>query len=47
MKKIKFAIIIIITLFSLGNANGQQATVIRGRVIDAADNTTIIGANEA
>ncbi|MDD2380682.1 MAG: SusC/RagA family TonB-linked outer membrane protein [Mariniphaga sp.] len=45
MKKFKSAIIIILTLFSFLYSNGQQQTVLRGRVIDALDKTTIIGAN--
>lgn len=44
MKNLKFAILIIITLCNL-TVFGQQKTTIRGRVIDASDKTTIIGAN--
>ena len=45
MKKIKKAIILVVTIFSFISVNAQQKTVIRGRVIDKADKTTIIGAN--
>lgn len=45
MKKIKSAIILIIALFNLTVVFGQEKTIIRGRVIDSKDKTTIIGAN--
>ncbi|MFN2396834.1 MAG: TonB-dependent receptor plug domain-containing protein, partial [Bacteroidales bacterium] len=45
MKKFKLAIFVIITLIGFFKVNGQQQTIIRGRVIDAGDKTTIIGAN--
>src|SRR6056297_1534531 len=45
MKKIKTAIILIITLCSFFAANAQEKTIIRGRVFDKSDKTTIIGAN--
>ncbi len=45
MKKIKSAIILVVIIFSFISANAQQKTIIRGRVTDKADNTTIIGAN--
>ncbi len=45
MKKIKSAIILVVTIFSFISVSAQQKTILRGRVIDKADNTTIIGAN--
>ena len=45
MKKIKSAIFLIITLCSFTTVFAQQKTIIRGRVIDSSDKTTIIGAN--
>ena len=45
MKRIRQAIIFTFVLFSLTAVNAQENTIIRGRVIDKADNTTIIGAN--
>lgn len=45
MKKIKSAIILITALFSLSNLYAQDKAIIRGRVIDSRDKTTIIGAN--
>jgi len=45
MKKIKSAIILIIALFSLTTVFAQEKTIIRGRIIDGSDKTTIIGAN--
>ncbi len=45
MKKFKLAIFVIITLISFFKVNGQQQTIIRGRVVDATDKTTIVGAN--
>lgn len=45
MKKIKSAIILIIALFSLNPVFSQEKTIIRGRIIDGSDKTTIIGAN--
>ena len=44
MKNLKLAILSIIILCNV-TAWGQQKATIRGRVIDAADKTTIIGAN--
>lgn len=45
MKNIQIAIILVITILSFTSASAQQKTIIRGRVIDANDQTTIIGAN--
>jgi len=45
MKNIQIAIILVITILSFTSATAQQKTIIRGRVIDANDQTTIIGAN--
>lgn len=45
MKKIKWAIILIITLFNLTTAFAQEKTILRGRVIDGTDKSTVIGAN--
>ena len=45
MKKIRTAIILVVTIFSFISVNAQQKTIIRGRVIDKSDKTTIIGAN--
>ena len=45
MKKIKSAIILMIALFSLTTVFAQEKTIIRGRVIDGMDKSTIIGAN--
>src|SRR5680860_1862478 len=45
MKKIKSAIILIIALLNLTTVFAQEKTIIRGRVIDSSDKTTIIGAN--
>ncbi len=45
MKKIKSTIILIIALFSLTTVFAQQKTIIRGRVIDSTDKSTVIGAN--
>jgi TonB-linked SusC/RagA family outer membrane protein len=45
MKKIKSAIILTIALFSLTTVFAQEKTIIRGRVIDSMDKSTIIGAN--
>jgi TonB-linked SusC/RagA family outer membrane protein len=45
MKKIKSAIILIIALFSLNTVFAQEKTILRGRVIDGNDKSTIIGAN--
>ena len=45
MKKIKSAIILVVTIFSFISVSAQQKTILRGRVIDKADKTTIIGAN--
>ena len=45
MKKIKSAILLIIALCSFFTVVAQQKTILRGRVIDSSDKTTIIGAN--
>lgn len=45
MKRIRQTIILIIVLFNLTLCYAQEKAIIRGRVIDKADNTTIIGAN--
>ena len=45
MKKLKSAIILIIALCNFFTVVAQQKTIIRGRVIDDFDKTTIIGAN--
>ncbi len=45
MREVKLVIFCIVILLSFFNANGQQQAIIRGRVIDASDKTTIIGAN--
>ncbi|HKK81153.1 MAG TPA: TonB-dependent receptor plug domain-containing protein, partial [Prolixibacteraceae bacterium] len=45
MKEIKSAIFLIIAVFSVGIVLAQEKTILRGRVIDAADKTTIVGAN--
>lgn len=45
MKKIKSAIFLIIAIFSMSAVFAQEKTILRGRVIDGADKTTIIGAN--
>ncbi|HSM48942.1 MAG TPA: SusC/RagA family TonB-linked outer membrane protein, partial [Draconibacterium sp.] len=45
MKKIKSAIILTIALFSLTTVFAQEKTILRGRVIDQNDKSTIIGAN--
>ncbi|MFW5762306.1 MAG: carboxypeptidase-like regulatory domain-containing protein, partial [Cyclobacteriaceae bacterium] len=45
MKRIKTAILFLTALCSFFVANAQEETIIRGRVIDKSDNTTIIGAN--
>jgi len=45
MKNIRTAIIFIVALFAFFAATAQEKTIIRGRVIDKSDNTTIIGAN--
>jgi len=45
MKKIKSAIILTIALFSLNPVFAQEKTILRGRVIDKNDKTTVIGAN--
>ncbi len=44
MKKIRPAIVLMIVVFNFIAVNAQQKTVIRGRVIDSGDKTTIIGA---
>jgi TonB-linked SusC/RagA family outer membrane protein len=45
MKKIRITIIFIAALCSFLIANAQERTILRGRVIDKGDKTTIIGAN--
>ena len=45
MKKIKSAIILTIALLSLNPVFAQEKTILRGRVIDKNDKTTVIGAN--
>jgi TonB-linked SusC/RagA family outer membrane protein len=45
MKKIKITIILIIALLNLFTVNAQEKITIRGRVIDSADKSTVIGAN--
>lgn len=45
MKKIKTAIILVVTIFSFIYTSAQQKPILRGRVIDKKDKTTIIGAN--
>ena len=45
MKKIKSAIILIIVLFSVTAVFAQEKTILRGRVIDSVDKSTVIGAN--
>jgi TonB-linked SusC/RagA family outer membrane protein len=45
MNRIRPAIIIIVSLCNFFIAGAQDKTIIRGRVIDTTDNTTIIGAN--
>jgi TonB-linked SusC/RagA family outer membrane protein len=45
MKKIKTVIVLIISLCHFFTANAQKETIIRGRVFDKSDNTTIVGAN--
>ncbi|MFC2115064.1 SusC/RagA family TonB-linked outer membrane protein [Bacteroidota bacterium] len=44
MKKFRIAIVLMIVVFNFIAVNAQQAIVIRGRVIDSEDRTTIIGA---
>jgi TonB-linked SusC/RagA family outer membrane protein len=45
MKKIRITIIFIVALCSFFVSNAQDKTILRGRVIDKSDKTTIIGAN--
>lgn len=45
MKEIRKTIIFVLAMLSLMNSFAQNKTIIRGRVIDKADKTTIIGAN--
>lgn len=45
MKNIKSTILLIIALFGFLAVFAQEKTIIRGRVVDALDKTTIIGAN--
>ena len=44
MKKNRPAIVLMIVLFNFIAVNAQQNIVIRGRVFDSEDKTTIIGA---
>jgi len=45
MKNIKSAIILVIALFSLSTVFAQEKLILRGRVIDSNDKSTVIGAN--
>jgi hypothetical protein len=45
MKKIRITIIFIVAFCSFLISNAQDRVVLRGRVIDKSDKTTIIGAN--
>ena len=45
MKRIRTVILCIVALCSFLSTNAQNKTILRGRVIDKADKTTIIGAN--
>jgi TonB-linked SusC/RagA family outer membrane protein len=45
MKKIRITIIFIVAFCSFLITNAQERTILRGRVIDKSDKTTIIGAN--
>ena len=45
MKRIKSVIILIVALFNFATVFAQEKTIIRGRVIDSKDKSTIIGAN--
>jgi len=45
MKKIKSIIFLLIVLGSVTTGFAQQKTIIRGRVFDSTDKTTVIGAN--
>jgi TonB-linked SusC/RagA family outer membrane protein len=45
MKRIRTAIFFIVALCSYFTTDAQEKTIIRGRVIDQTDKTTIIGAN--
>src|SRR5690606_30236769 len=45
MKKIKSAIILFFVLFNFTTAFAQEKTILRGRVIDGTDKSTVIGAN--
>ena len=44
MNRTRLAIVVIITLLGVPNLPGQEKTVIRGRVIDEADQSAVIGA---
>ncbi len=45
MKKIKITIVLVFTLICFFHTSAQEKIIIRGRVIDKADRTTIMGAN--
>jgi hypothetical protein len=45
MKRIRIALFLIVALCNYLAANSQEKIIIRGRVIDKADKSTIIGAN--
>jgi TonB-linked SusC/RagA family outer membrane protein len=45
MKNIQHSIFLLIAFLSFFNATAQQQNVVRGRIYDASDKTTIVGAN--
>lgn len=45
MRQIRQTFILIIILLNCAAVNAQESNIIRGRVIDKSDNTTIVGAN--
>ena len=45
MKKIRIFAILLMTAFSVAWVHAQESRIIRGRIIDAADQTPVIGAN--
>ena len=45
MKRVRSTILLFIVLFSITNLYAQQKIIIRGRVIDSEDKSTVIGAN--
>jgi TonB-linked SusC/RagA family outer membrane protein len=45
MKELKQTALLLLALFSFAFASAQQKTIIRGRVIDKSDKTTVVGAN--